>query len=196
MLRKHASRYGKEWDRHLYGPLWNTPHESTGEKPSFLLYGRDLGSPVEAELLAPEPHLPYSVADYREQLVQTLSTSRHLAEEKMRKAQTRYKKQFDKKARQRHYRIGDWVMVKFPQEEQGKLRKLSHLWHGPYRVVERRDPDISVAKVYHPQEGTVQVHQERVPPELPAGYFWYGTRRHAIGRPPKWVQALLQKGTV
>ncbi len=55
------------WDRHLYGPLWayrNTPHESTGEKPSFLLYGIDLRSPVEAELL---PHLPYSVADYREQ---------------------------------------------------------------------------------------------------------------------------------
>ncbi len=62
MLRKHASRYGKEWDRHLYGPLWayrNTPHESTGEKPSFLCMVR---SPVEAELLAPEPHLPYSVA--------------------------------------------------------------------------------------------------------------------------------------
>ena len=122
-MRKHASRYGKEWDRHLYGPLWayrNTPHESTGEKPSFLLYGIDLRSPVEAELLAPEPHLPYSVADYREQLVQTLSTSRHLAEEMMRKAQHRYKTQFDKKARQRHYRVGDWVMVKFPQEEQGK----------------------------------------------------------------------------
>ncbi len=40
------------------------------------------------------------------------------------------------------------------------------------------------------------MHQERIcfcPPELPAGYFGYGTRRHAIGRPPKW---LLQKGTV
>ncbi len=59
----------------------------------------------------------------------------------MRKAQHRYKTQFDKKARQRHYRVGDWVMVKFPQEEQGKLRKLSHL---PYRG--------SVSKVYHPQE--------------------------------------------
>jgi len=50
MLRKHASGYGNEWDQHLYGDLWayrNTPHETTGEKPSFLLYGRDLRSPVE-----------------------------------------------------------------------------------------------------------------------------------------------------
>ena len=63
MLRKHASRFGKEWDRHLYGVLWayrNTPHESTGEKPSFLLFGLDLRSPVEAELLAPETEPPAS----------------------------------------------------------------------------------------------------------------------------------------
>ena len=135
MLRKHASRYGNEWDRHLYGTLWayrNTPHESTGEKPSFLLYGMDLRSPAEAELLAPEPHPPVSAEDYREQLIQTLLSSRHLAEETMRKPQKRYKFQFDKKARQRHYRVGDWVMVKFPQKKQGKLRKLSHPWHGPY----------------------------------------------------------------
>ena len=26
------------------------------------------------------------------------------------------------------------------------------------------------------------------------GYFWYGTCRHSAGRPPKWVQNLLQKG--
>ncbi len=59
MLRKHASRFGKEWDLNLYGVLWayrNTPHDSTGEKPSFLLFGMDLRAPVEpveAELLEP-----------------------------------------------------------------------------------------------------------------------------------------------
>ena len=90
------------------------------------------------------------------------------------------------------------MLVKFPQEEQGKGRKLSHPWHGPYRVVSRNDPDVTVTKVYYPQEGSIQIHQERVcfyPPEFPAGYFWYGKRRHVVGRPPKWVQALLQKGT-
>ena len=51
-------------------------------------------------------------------------------------------------------------------------------------------------KVYYPQEGTIQVHQERIcfcPPELPVGYFWYGTCRHSVGRPPRWVQNLLLK---
>lgn len=93
--------------------------------------------------------------------------------------------------------IRDWVLVRFPQDETGKLRKLSRPWHGPYRIVSRDDPDVSVSKVYFPQEGSIQVHQSRVcpcPPEFPAGYFWYGPKRHSPGRPPKWTQSLLQRG--
>ena len=138
MLRKHASRFGKEWDLNLYGVLWayrNTPHDSTGEKPSFLLFGMDLRAPVKAELLEPSTEIgpQISAEHYREQLVYTLASSRQLAEETTRQAQTRYKTNFDRRAHQREYRVGDWVMVKFPQEEQGKLKKLSHPWHRPYR---------------------------------------------------------------
>ena len=44
MLRKQASKYGTQWDKYLYGVLWayrNTPHSTTGEKPSYLLFGFD-----------------------------------------------------------------------------------------------------------------------------------------------------------
>ncbi len=193
MLCKHASRYGNEWDKHLYGVLWayrNTPHETTGERPSFLLYGRDLRSPVEAELLPYSGEPPMTTEQYREHLMETLASSRQIAVAAIRKAQEKYKGQFDRRAQQRHYKVGNWVMVKFPQEEQGRLRKFSHPWHGPYRAIERNDPDLTISKVYYPQEGTIQVHQERIcfcPPGLPAGYFWYGKRRHSPGRHPWWV---------
>ena len=36
------------------------------------------------------------------------------------------------------------------------------LWHGPYRVTEIRGQDVSINKVYFPQEGIIQVHQLRV----------------------------------
>ena len=42
MLRKRAAQYGIQWDKHLPAVLWayrNTPHDTTGEKPSFLLFG-------------------------------------------------------------------------------------------------------------------------------------------------------------
>ena len=75
----------------------------------------------------------------------------------------------------------------------GRLRKLSHPWHGPYGIVERKEPDVTVVKVYAPQDGQIKVHQTRVahcPPELNAGFFWYGTKQASPGRPPKWVNQL------
>jgi hypothetical protein len=58
-------------------------------------------------------------------------------------------------------RVGDWVLVRFPYEETGKNRKLFQPWHGPYRVLYYREPDVIVVKVYFPQETQIQVHQTR-----------------------------------
>ena len=94
--------------------------------------------------------------------------------------------------------MGDWVLVKFPLDETGRLQKLSCPWHGPYRVIDKHDPDITVVKVYAPQDGQIQVHQSKVvrcPPELPAGFYWYGSRCSSSGRPTKWVDKLLQGTT-
>ena len=85
-------------------------------------------------------------------------------------------------------------MVKFPADETGRLRKLSRPWHGPYRITALNGPDVSVSKVYYPQEGGIQVHQSRVkpcPPNFPAGFYWYGGKRRGPGRPPKWVEQIL-----
>ena len=54
MLRKHAARFGSQWDQFLPGVQWayrNTPHEVTGGKPSFLLYGFDCRMPSEATII-------------------------------------------------------------------------------------------------------------------------------------------------
>ena len=198
MLRKHAANFGSQWDRYLSGALWayrNVPHDSTKEKPSFLLLGIDCRTPTEAALLPPHELEPTEVTDYREEMVLSLSTARKLAAEAIKSAQVQYKKTYDKLSREMDYQLGDWVLVKFPQEETGRQRKLSRPWHGPYRIVERNDPDVTVVKVYAPQDGPIQVHQMRVapcPPELPAGFFWYGSRRSSPGRPPKWVNQLLE----
>ena len=83
MLRKRAAWYGVQWDNHLAALLWayrNTPHDSTGEKPSFLLFGWDCRSPTEAALLPVDESVQYTtVADYREELVHSLSSARQLA---------------------------------------------------------------------------------------------------------------------
>lgn len=197
MIRKHAATYGSQWDKYLHGLLWayrNTPHESTGEKPSFLLYGMDCRTPTEAVFLPTSELEPTTVSTYREELVKTLTTARELAASSNRASQAKYKKQHDKKTKPLPYRAGEWILIRFPQEETGAKRKLSRPWHGPYRVVSTTNTGVTALKVYYPQDGTIQVHSHRVtkcPDEFPPGYFWYGSRRKGPGRPPKWVDDLM-----
>ena len=197
MLRKHVDRFGTQWDRFLPGVMWsyrNTPHSSTGERPSFLLFGVDCRSPTEAAFLPVPKHVPVDIPDYRQELLLSLSSARELAQDSIRRAQKRYKLHYDEKATVPDLKVGEWVLVRFPQEETGRNRKLSRPWHGPYRITERRDPNVSATKVYFPEENAIKVHLARVcrcPRELPAGYYWYGGKRKGPGRPPKWVDKLL-----
>ena len=200
ILRKHAAKFGCQWDCFLPGVLWayrNTPHTSTGEKPSFLLYGIDCRSPTAAAYLPLEDVNSTDPEDYREELMISLTSAHQLAASCIQKAQRRYKNQYDRRTKEKPLRIGAWVLIHFPQDESGRWRKLSRPWHGPYRITEKTDPDVTCIKVYHPQDGSIRIHQSRVcpcPEEFPAGYYWYGGKRKGPGRPPKWVDCLLQSG--
>ena len=177
ILRKHAAKFGSQWDRFLPGILWayrNTPHTSTGEKPSFLLYGLDCRSPTEAAYLPTTDIHPIDVKDYREELMVSLTSARQIATSCIQRAQARYKEQYDRRAREVTLSVGDWILVHFPQDESGRWRKLSRPWHGPYRITEKINPDITCVKVYHPQDGPICIHQSQVclcPDEFPAGYY-------------------------
>ena len=126
----------------------------------------------------------------------SLSAARDLAAKNIHRAQRKYKTQYDRKATQHKYGIGDWVLVRFPNKESRKQRKLSRPWHGPYRVLSSNDPDVTVVNIYFPKDNQIQVHQSRVKPcpsEFPAGYYWYGKTKKGPGHPPKWVDQLLSK---
>ena len=54
ILRKHVAKFGMQWDQYISVVVWaycNTPHSSTGKKPSFLLFGFDCRSPTETAFL-------------------------------------------------------------------------------------------------------------------------------------------------
>ena len=114
MFRKHAADYGVRWYWYLPGVLWayrNTPHDSTGEKPSFLLFGVDCRYPTEAALLHPSSVKPVAVEDYREELMLMLREACKQAAVSIQRAQQRYKKYYDQHSRDSTIRVGDWVLV-------------------------------------------------------------------------------------
>ena len=180
MLRKRAAQFNKQWDNHppaLLLAYRNAPHDATGEKLSFLLFGWDCRSPQEAALLPVANNTPLTnIMDCREELIFTLSSTRETAFESIQKAQQRYKTSYDRNSDNHSYRVGDWVLIRFPSEETGKFRKLSQPWHGPYRVTSCNETNITAAKIYFPREDPIQVHQLRVKP-CPPGFFWYGAKR-------------------
>ena len=147
-----------QWDKHIPGILWayrNTPHQSTGEKPSYLLFGFDCRSPTEASLLPTSPNGEVDITDYRRELTLSLKHAQELAAVSIQKAQTKYKEQYDKSAASTPFTVGDMVLVHFPQEESGPKRELSRPWHGPYKVISKNDLEVEVVKVYFSQEDKI-----------------------------------------
>ena len=196
MIRKHVMKFVVQWDQYFHGILRayrNTPHSSTGEKPSYLLFGYDCHFPTEAALLPEKQISPTNVSDYPEELTLCMSSARDLAMKASQEAQHHYKEQYEKVAAPSTFQIGDWVLVHFAHQETGKMRKLSQPWHGPYRI--RDDPDIMEKEVHFPDDPQIQVHQSRVQPcpsSFPQGFFWYRKKRCGAGRPPKWINRRLQ----
>lgn len=191
MLRKHAAKFGPQWDNYLAAVQWayrNIPHETTQEKPSYLMFGVDLRSPTETAFLPTDPLSVTDVLDYREALSLSLSSARELAAQNITHSQKKYKKYFDRTARPPKYKAGDWVFVYFPHENTGKQRKLSRPWHGPFRVIERRDPDVSLVQVYFPDVPPIHINQGcvNVHPSYLSGSIGMARRRE--------VQATCQCG--
>ena len=61
---------------------------------------------------------------------------------------------------------------------------------------ESNDPDVTVTKVHFPDDPPIQIHQLRVKNciiSFPCGYYWYGKKRSRPGRPPKWVEKLMNQ---
>ena len=172
-LCKRVTRFGAQWDKDLSAILWaywNMPHETTGKKPSFLLFGWGCRLPTEAVLLPAEDVTPTSVSDFREELILNLSLARKSALESIRRSQTRYKKYYNQMTDQ--YKIGDWVLIRFPNEETRKRRKLSHPWHSAYWITSCNDTNVTVVKIYFPREDAIQVHQARIKPMSGRIYGW------------------------
>ena len=100
MLRKHAGRFGLQWDH--YSPVFCMPietlHASIGEKPSFLLFGTDCcRSASEVALLPPNPIEQGTVETYREELILNLSSAQELAAKCQHTSQATSKLRYDQK---------------------------------------------------------------------------------------------------
>ena len=181
MIAKHTKRFGREWDVYLPQLLLayrTKPHESTGESPFYLLYGRDAKLPTETAFTRPWSPYLVDIEDYRTELTVGLTESWKQAKQNVCKAQTKQKKYYDHHSKEIEFKIGERVMVYMPQEAQGKDRKLALPYHGPYRILEVQTNCLLVRPVDKPDMQAILVSMDRVvrcPKELPDA-SWLGPK--------------------
>ena len=166
-LSMYVSSNQKDWDQHIPMILFAyrvSPNATTGESPFYLLYGREPRLPVDAALLLPTTNLSPSVAQHRARIVQNLEEAQQIISSNTQLAQQRMKLQYDKNSAPVHYEIGSKVWVYTPKTKKGLSKKLSHNFHGPYRIVNKLSPVHFKLRTLDNRVVSVPVHANRLKP--------------------------------
>lgn len=131
-----------DWDLYIPSILFAyrvSPCVSTGDSPFYLLYGREPRLPPDVSLLPPI-ELSTSVEEHRRRIVTQIETAQALARSNIARAQQVMKIQYDKKAADAPFVVGQRVWVFTPKTKKGRSKKLLHRWHGPFRVCRQLSP--------------------------------------------------------
>ena len=123
VIAKCAQKNGSDWDRHLPFLLFayrTSVQESTRESPFYHLYGRNPRLPNDSILNHVASPYVVNVDDYKTAMTIALSEAWKTAQENIRSAQEKQKRNYDRYSKESQYEIGDRVMVYMPSAVKGK----------------------------------------------------------------------------
>ena len=139
MLRRLCSEQPQQWHRFINPLLFayrEAPQEATGFSPFELLYGRTVRGPVQIlkELWTKETNVPEVKTSYQYvlELRERLDDTMKIAQEELKRSQSKNKRLYDRGAKRSVFQVGDKVLILLPTDN----NKLLLQWRGPF-VVER-----------------------------------------------------------
>lgn len=164
MLSHYLNKNQSDWDELL--PMvtmaYNSQvHESTGFTPYEMVHGKKMRTPLESDLTITENTDIYT--DYVEDLRAKLREISEMSKECQTQVRSTQKQQYDKKAVETNYTVGQMVYLHVPQIKRGTVKKLSRLWKGPYKVVEVVSNLNVVLRI---RGKNVKVHVNRIKPAV------------------------------
>ena len=140
MLKRLCRDKPREWDRLIPAVLFayrEVPQESMRFSPFELLYGRTVRGPstvlkqlwTDQELESEGREECDHVVHLRNQIAEVCE----LAHQHLANAASKYKKVYDRKAKDRHFQEGDEVLLLLPLRK----NKMQVEWQGPFKVKQR-----------------------------------------------------------
>lgn len=165
-LSKVVSDHQRDWDQYLHLFLMAnraSVHETTGQTPACLMFGRELRLPCDLEFGSPPAEQDVAGEDYATKLKERLIEIHDRARKNNQIASDRMKNRYDVKAQEGGFHPGDLVWLYNPQRRRGLCPKLQRNWDGPYQVVKRiNDVVYRICKV--PRGKPKVVHFNRLAP--------------------------------
>ena len=131
----------KDWDEFLPYCLFayrTSKHPSINESPFFMLYGRDAKLPIEIHFGMADSNEPsLNPMLHKLQMREYLQEAYVLARKTMQIAAQKSKWSYDIKHSDKSFSVGDRVWLHDPSTPEGLKSKLTHHWHGPFRVTDK-----------------------------------------------------------
>ena len=135
-----AAEKPSDWDRYIPALLFSyreVARASLGFSPFELVYGRSVRGPMSVlrDIWADEDinEQTKTTCQYVLELRERLESTCKLAHDELRKAQGNQHKWFNKKAKAKHLKEGDQVLLLLPT----KLNKLDMQWQGPFDIIKK-----------------------------------------------------------
>ena len=148
MLASYTSPGQTDWDEFLPYILFayrTSVHESTGDTPFYLMYGRDPLMPLDI-IVQPDPNDKYiEDPEYRMEMQRKMVVARQRAAEHLEGQRIKMQKYY--KVNPEKFEEGDLVRLMVPRVKKGTVKKLARLWKGPYRILKVKIPNLLIQHV-------------------------------------------------
>lgn len=131
-LRSFVASNTNTWHEHLRQAVFvhnNTVHRGTGFTPMKVLFGFTADIPTDLEK---EPEPVYNYDDYVLELRSKLQKAYKIARNHLDQSKIVSKRYYDRKVNPVKFKVGDRALLK----DAAKVGKLSHVWLGPYEVID------------------------------------------------------------
>ena len=148
MLSSYANSKHNDWDVYIPSCLFayrNAVHASTKETPFFLMYLRNANMPIDLTFTTPVSQY-MEVPDYVTLMKERICKVWKQAGLQLKYQQEQAKDQYDKKAKDHNFKVGDQVMVSTPLTVKGHSAKLHRPFKGPYEVVKVTSTNLQIKK--------------------------------------------------
>ena len=132
----------KDWsDRlpHVLAAYRASVHESTGYTPNYLMFGREVYTPIDLVLGRTDDN-PQSYCDWVEERAAIMESAYDQTRTHLGFTAEREKRYYDVRVRPAQFKVGDWCWCYWPRRRVNRSPKWQRFYDGPYLVVKVLGP--------------------------------------------------------